>query len=135
MESGKKAGEFYTPRQVSEVMAQIVAKTTEVNSIYDPTVGSGSLLLTVSRHLTKDNRKNLHYYGQEKNTATYNLTRMNLLLHGVRPERMTVKNGDTLGHDWPEDPQRPNEGGQFDSVVMNANNFTNKFNYEEIKIS
>src|SRR5699024_9456 len=72
MESGKKAGEFYTPSQVSEVMAQIVAKSTEIESIYDPTVGSGSLLLTVSKHLTQDEQKTLHYYGQEKNTATYN---------------------------------------------------------------
>ena len=135
MESGKKAGEFYTPRQVSEVMAQIVAKTTEVKSIYDPTVGSGSLLLTVSRHLTEDNRKELHYYGQEKNTATYNLTRMNLLLHGVRPEKMTVKNGDTLGQDWPEDPERPNEGVQFDAVVMNPPYSVKNWNQEDIKVT
>src|SRR5690625_842963 len=135
MESGKKAGDVYTPRQVSQDMAQIVAKTTEVNSIYDPTVGSGSLLLTVSRHLTKDNRKNLHYYGQEKNTATYNLTRMNLLLHGVRPERMTVKNGDTLGQDWPEDPERPNEGVQFDAVVMNPPYSVKNWNGEDLKVT
>src|SRR5690625_5021752 len=57
MESGKKAGEFYTPRQVSEVMAQIVAKSSNINSIYDPTVGSGSLLLTVRNHLNKDDQK------------------------------------------------------------------------------
>lgn len=135
MESGKKAGEFYTPRQVSEVMAQIVAKTTKVNSIYDPTVGSGSLLLTVSRYLTEDNRKDLHYYGQEKNTATYNLTRMNLLLHDVRPEKMTVKNGDTLGHDWPEDPERPNEGVQFDAVVMNPPYSVKNWNQEDLKVT
>ncbi|PAV27787.1 type I restriction-modification system subunit M [Virgibacillus profundi] len=135
MESGKKAGEFYTPRQVSEVMAQIVAKTTDINSIYDPTVGSGSLLLTVSRHLTEDNRKDLHYYGQEKNTATYNLTRMNLLLHGVRPEKMTVNNGDTLGQDWPEDPERPNEGVQFDAVVMNPPYSLKNWNQEELKVT
>ncbi|QHI73068.1 type I restriction-modification system subunit M [Aminipila terrae] len=119
MESGKKAGEFYTPRQVSEVMAQIVAKTSNIESIYDPTVGSGSLLLTVKKHLSQEVQKSLSYYGQEKNTATYNLTRMNLLLHGVRPEKMTIKNGDTLSHDWPEDPDRPNEGVLFDAVVMN----------------
>ncbi|WP_053217763.1 type I restriction-modification system subunit M [Virgibacillus senegalensis] len=135
MESGKKAGEFYTPRQVSEVMAQIVAKTTEVKSIYDPTVGSGSLLLTVSRHLTEDNQKDLHYYGQEKNTATYNLTRMNLLLHGVRPEKMTVKNGDTLGQDWPEDPELPNEGVQFDAVVMNPPYSVKNWNQEDLKVT
>lgn len=135
MESGKKAGEFYTPSQVSEVMAQIVAKTTEVKSIYDPTVGSGSLLLTVSKHLTTDEQKALHYYGQEKNTATYNLTRMNLLLHGVRPEKMTVKNGDTLGQDWPEDPERPNEGVQFDAVVMNPPYSLKNWNQEELKVT
>ena len=135
MESGKKAGEFYTPRQVSEVMAQIVAKTSSIESIYDPTVGSGSLLLTVRKHLTEEAQKNLNYYGQEKNTATYNLTRMNLLLHGVRPEKMTVKNGDTLGHDWPEDPQRPNEGVQFDSVVMNPPYSAKNWNKEGLKVS
>lgn len=81
--------------------------------------GSGSLLLTVAKHLDTHEQRNLSYYGQEKNTATYNLTRMNLLLHGVRPEKMTIKNGDTLAEDWPEDPERPNEGVQFDAVVMN----------------
>lgn len=119
MESGKKAGEFYTPHQVSEVMAQIVATNENITSIYDPTVGSGSLLLTVKKHLSEEKQKSLNYYGQEKNTATYNLTRMNLLLHGVRPEKMSIKNGDTLSQDWPEDPERPNEGVQFDAVVMN----------------
>ncbi|MBC1867510.1 N-6 DNA methylase, partial [Listeria seeligeri] len=118
MESGKKAGEFYTPRQVSEVMAQIAAKTSNITSIYDPTVGSGSLLLTVKRHLKEEVQKDLNYYGQVKNTATYNLTRMNLLLHGVRPEKMSVKNGDTLSEDWPEDPNRPAEGVLFEAVVM-----------------
>lgn len=135
MESGKKAGEFYTPSQVSEVMAQIVAKSTQIESIYDPTVGSGSLLLTVSKHLTQDEQKTLHYYGQEKNTATYNLTRMNLLLHGVRPEKMTVKNGDTLGQDWPEDPERPNEGVQFDAVVMNPPYSLKNWNQENLKVT
>ena len=135
MESGKKAGEFYTPRQVSEVMAQIVAKTTDVNSIYDPTVGSGSLLLTVGRHLSADQRKMLHYYGQEKNTATYNLTRMNLILHGVRPERMTIRNGDTLAEDWPEDPDRPNEGVLFDAVVMNPPYSLKNWNEQDLKVT
>ncbi|MFS3916000.1 type I restriction-modification system subunit M [Bacillus australimaris] len=135
MESGKKAGEFYTPRQVSEVMAQIVAKTSDIKSIYDPTVGSGSLLLTVGKHLDDDAQKNLSYYGQEKNTATYNLTRMNLLLHGVRPEKMTIKNGDTLSQDWPEDPERPNEGVQFDAVVMNPPYSAKNWNKAKLKVS
>ena len=135
MESGKKAGEFYTPHQVSEVMAQIAAKTSNVQSKYDPTVGSGSLLLTVKKHLSPDVQKDLTYYGQEKNTATYNLTRMNLLLHGVRPEKMTIKNGDTLSQDWPEDPERPNEGVQFDAVVMNPPYSAKNWNRSELKVS
>lgn len=122
-DAGKKAGEFYTPRQVSEVMAQIVAKTAKFNkmnpSIYDPTVGSASLLLTVKAHLPKEIQRDLHYYGQEFTTETYNLTRMNLMLHGVLPNKMDIKNGNTLAEDWPEDPQRPGEGVQFDIVVMN----------------
>lgn len=135
MESGKKAGEFYTPHQVSEVMAQIVAKSSEIKSIYDPTVGSGSLLLTVNKHLNKNVQRDLTYYGQEKNTATYNLTRMNLLLHGVRPEKMTIKNGDTLSNDWPEDPKNPNEGVQFDAVVMNPPYSAKNWNKAGLKVS
>lgn len=135
MESGKKAGEFYTPQQVSEVMAQIVARSTDIQTIYDPTVGSGSLLLTVSKHLSADEQENLRYYGQEKNTATYNLTRMNLLLHGVRPSKMTIKNGDTLGPDWPEDPERPHEGVQFDAVVMNPPYSVKNWNQENLKVT
>ena len=135
MESGKKAGEFYTPHQVSEVMAQIVAKSSDIKSIYDPTVGSGSLLLTVKKHLTKDKQRDLSYYGQEKNTATYNLTRMNLLLHGVRPEKMNIKNGDTLSNDWPEDPENPNEGVQFDAVVMNPPYSAKNWNKVGLKVS
>ncbi|MGQ7386671.1 type I restriction-modification system subunit M [Streptococcus suis] len=135
MESGKKAGEFYTPQQVSEVMAQIVATNSSISSIYDPTVGSGSLLLTVKKHLSEDKQKSLNYYGQEKNTATYNLTRMNLLLHGVRPEKMSIKNGDTLSQDWPEDPERPNEGVQFDAVVMNPPYSVKNWNRSGLKPS
>ncbi|ECR2331175.1 type I restriction-modification system subunit M [Listeria monocytogenes] len=135
MESGKKAGEFYTPRQVSEVMAQIAAKTSNITSIYDPTVGSGSLLLTVKKYLKEDVQKDLNYYGQEKNTATYNLTRMNLLLHGVRPEKMSVKNGDTLSEDWPEDPSRPAEGVLFDAVVMNPPYSLANWNKSNLKVS
>lgn len=135
MESGKKAGEFYTPHQVSEVMAQIVAKKSDITSIYDPTVGSGSLLLTVKKHLGKNEQKDLAYYGQEKNTATYNLTRMNLLLHGVHPDKMTIKNGDTLSSDWPEDPENPNEGVQFDAVVMNPPYSAKNWNKAGLKVS
>lgn len=135
MEAGKKAGEFYTPRQVSEVMAQIVARHNNISSIYDPTVGSGSLLLTVSRHLNQDSQRNLNYYGQELNTATYNLTRMNLILHGVRPEKMEIRNANTLGDDWPEDPSRPNEGVLFDAVVMNPPYSVKNWNRYDLKPS
>lgn len=137
-DSGKKAGEFYTPSQVSEVIAQIIARTTDIKSIYDPTVGSGSLLLTVGKHLSHDRQKDLHYYGQEYITATYNLTRMNLLLHGVRPENMTIKNGNTMSTDWPEDPSRPGEGVQFDAVVMNppySDKGWNKHEDKPLKVS
>jgi len=135
MESGKKAGEFYTPRQVSEVMAQIVAKDQNLTSIYDPTVGSGSLLLTVKKHLNKEKQKDLRYYGQEKNTATYNLTRMNLLLHDVKPGMMKIRNADTLSHDWPEDPSKPNTGVQFDAVVMNPPYSLKDWNQVGLKVS
>ena len=135
MESGKKAGEFYTPRQVSEVLAQVVAASGPIASIYDPAVGSGSLLLTVKQHLSEQAQKELMYYGQEKNTATYNLTRMNLLLHGVRPEKMTVRNADTLAQDWPEDPERPNEACQFDAVVMNPPYSLKNWNSEGLTLS
>ena len=135
MEAGKKAGEFYTPRQVSEVMAQIVTLSGDVTSVYDPTVGSGSLLLTVKQHLSSKEQKNLNYYGQEKNTATYNLTRMNLLLHGGRPEKMTIRNADTLAQDWPEDPKRPNEAVQFDAIVMNPPYSLKKWNSDGLTIS
>ncbi|GAW64973.1 type i restriction-modification system, m subunit [Ligilactobacillus acidipiscis DSM 15836] len=131
--AGKKAGEFYTPRQVSEVLAQIVVKSSNISSVYDPTVGSGSLLLTVGKHLNKSAQRDLHYYGQEFITETYNLTRMNLLLHGVRPENMDIKNGNTLAEDWPEDPERPEEGVQFDAVVMNPPYSDSKWNKHEDK--
>ncbi|GBG94513.1 type I restriction-modification system subunit M [Ligilactobacillus salitolerans] len=132
-DAGKKAGEFYTPHQVSEVLAQIVVKSSQIKSVYDPTVGSGSLLLTVGKHLNKNEQKDLHYYGQEYITETYNLTRMNLLLHGVRPDKMDIRNANTLAQDWPEDPKRPDEGVQFDAVVMNPPYSDKKWNKREDK--
>lgn len=135
MESGKKAGEFYTPRQVSEILAQTVVQDNDIKSIYDPCVGSGSLLLTVKKHLSIDKQRELEYFGQEKNTATYNLTRMNLLLHGVKPDKMTIKNGDTLAADWPEDPQNPDKAVQFNAVVMNPPYSLSKWNKAGLKVS
>ena len=98
-------------------------------------MGSGSLLLRVKKHLLLEEQKKLKYYGQEKNTATYNLTRMNLLLHGVKPENMTIKNGDTLAEDWPEDPERPDEGILFDAVVMNPPYSAKNWNRAGLKVS
>ena len=135
MDSGKKAGEFYTPHQVSEVIAQIVTRSSDIQSIYDPTVGSGSLLLTVGNLLTEDQKRDLQYYGQEKNTSTYNLCRMNLLLHGVLPSNMNIRNGDTLAEDWPDDPRRPNEAVQFDAVVMNPPYSLSRWNKAGLKVS
>ena len=120
MESGAKAGEFYTPHFVSRLIANIVSASVQhIKSIYDPTVGSGSLLLKIKDHLSEDEKKELRYYGQEKNTTTFNLCRMNLLLHGVKPEHMDIHNADTLAEDWPEDPKAPGNGILFDAVIMN----------------
>lgn len=136
MESGKKAGEFYTPHQVSDVIARIVTHSVpELTSIYDPCVGSGSLLLTVKYYLDEEKKRTLHYYGQEKNTATYNLTRMNLMLHDVKPAMMDIKNADTLEDDWPEDPTRKDEGRLFDAVVMNPPYSLKNWNTKPLTVS
>ncbi|KGX84683.1 type I restriction-modification system subunit M [Pontibacillus litoralis] len=114
-EAGKKAGEFYTPSKVSDMMAQIVALGQEdkkLFSVYDPTMGSGSLMLNVRNYLNYP--ESIKYHGQELNTTTYNLAKMNLILHGVRKEDMRLRNGDTLNKDWPTD-----EPYLFDSVLMN----------------
>lgn len=114
-EAGKKAGEFYTPKKVSEMMAQIVTIDQEEKklfSVFDPTMGSGSLMLNVRNYLKYP--ENVKYHGQEMNTTTFNLAKMNLILHGVDAEDMNLRNGDTLNKDWPID-----EPYLFDSVVMN----------------
>lgn len=114
-EAGKKAGEFYTPHQVSDMMARIVALGQEdkkLFSVFDPTMGSGSLMLNVRNYLNYP--KSVKYHGQELNTTTFNLAKMNLILHGVEAEDMNLRNGDTLNKDWPTD-----EPYTFDSVVMN----------------
>lgn len=114
-EAGKKAGEFYTPREVSVMMAEIAAIGQEdknLFSVYDPTMGSGSLMLNMRNYLK--NPTNVKYHGQELNTTTFNLAKMNLILHGVEKEDMNLRNGDTLNKDWPTD-----EPYTFDSVLMN----------------
>ncbi|WMZ76710.1 type I restriction-modification system subunit M [Staphylococcus pseudintermedius] len=106
--AGKKAGEFYTPQQVSKILAQIVTLGKDkLRNVYDPTCGSGSLLLRVGKET-----KVYRYYGQESNNTTYNLARMNMLLHNVRYENFDIQNDDTL-----ENPAFLGE--QFDAVVAN----------------
>ena len=107
--AGKKAGEFYTPQQVSTVLARIVTTgKTRIKSVYDPTCGSGSLLLRVAREVEHVN----DYYGQEMNRTTYNLARMNMILHGVHYRNFDLRQEDTL-----ERPQH--EGMKFEAVVAN----------------
>jgi type I restriction enzyme M protein len=107
--AGKKGGEFYTPHEVSKILAKIVTDGVEepegTFSVYDPTCGSGSLLLTVQGELPGgDKPGKIKFYGQEKNTTTYNLARMNLMMHGVSFNNMTLSNADTLESDWPDGP-------------------------------
>lgn len=123
--AGKKGGEFYTPHEVSEILARIVtvdaAGTGDQFRVYDPTMGSGSLLLTVQNELPNGNEEgSVEFYGQELNTTTYNLARMNLMMHGVNYRNMELKRADTLDADW---PFAEKDGTQiplkFDAVVSN----------------
>lgn len=113
--SGKKAGEFYTPQTVSQLMTQIVLDGKENQkgfSVYDPTMGSGSLLLNAKN--ISNEPGTINYFGQELNTSTYNLARMNMILHGVDVANQHLRNGDTLDEDWPDE-----EPTTFDGVLMN----------------
>ncbi|KAA6321176.1 putative type I restriction enzymeP M protein [termite gut metagenome] len=106
--AGKKAGEFYTPQEVSQILAEIVTTgKTRLKDVYDPTCGSGSLLLRTAKSGKAD-----VIYGQEKNPTTFNLCRMNMLLHGVKYNDFDIQNGDTLEAD--DFSER-----QFDAVVAN----------------
>ncbi len=108
--AGKKAGEFYTPREVSTILARIVtAGKKRLKSIYDPACGSGSLLLRVAREVEEVG----HYYGQEMNRTTYNLARMNMLLHDIHYSRFDLRQEDTLTHPLHDLDQR------FEAVVAN----------------
>jgi len=107
--AGKKAGEFYTPQQVSNVLAQIVTMGKDkLKSVYDPTCGSGSLLLRVAKQVKEVSA----FYGQEMNPTTYNLCRMNMIMHDIHYKRFDIKNENTL-----EKPQH--EDMRFDAVVTN----------------
>ena len=111
--AGKKAGEFYTPAQVSELLARIVTlENKNLKSAYDPTCGSGSLLLRVRNNV--QNQNSIKLYGQEMVTTTYNLARMNMLLHGVDYEKFDIANDDTL-----EKPSERHKTLKFDAVVAN----------------
>lgn len=116
-ESGSKAGEFYTPRAVAELIAHIVTMgkaETAGFSAYDPCMGSGSLLLQARNGIKPELQKHMKFFGQELKNQTYNLARMNMILHGVPAGNQHLRNGDTLGADWPSD-----EPTEFDAVVMN----------------
>lgn len=98
--AGKKGGEFYTPQEASTIVAKILAfENPNPTSVYDPTCGSGSLLLRIIRETPEEKRPLINIYGQELNTTTYNLARMNMILHGVRFSNFTIKNGNTLTTD------------------------------------
>lgn len=104
--AGKKAGEFYTPHEVSLLMSEIIAdhlKDREEISIYDPTSGSGSLLINIGHSVAKHLKSadSIKYYAQELKENTYNLTRMNLVMRGILPSNIFTRNADTLEDDWP----------------------------------
>lgn len=122
--AGKKAGEFYTPHEVAMLMSDIVAEhlknKTQID-IYDPTSGSGSLLITigksVGRHITDKNH--VKYYAQELKENTFNLTRMNLVMRGIIPDNIETRNADSLDEDWPMDRANANKPLYVDAVVSN----------------
>lgn len=126
--AGKKAGEFYTPHEVSLLMSEIVAdhlKDRNEIKIYDPTSGSGSLLINIGRAIGKytGDGDRIKYYAQELKENTYNLTRMNLVMRGILPDNIVTRNGDTLEDDWPyfdeNDPDGTYEPLYVDAVVSN----------------
>ena len=126
--AGKKAGEFYTPHEVSVLMSEIVAdhlKDREQIKIYDPTSGSGSLLINIGHSVAKymSGEGKIEYYAQELKENTYNLTRMNLVMRGIKPANIFVRNGDTLEDDWPffeeSDREKTYNLVKVDAVVSN----------------
>lgn len=126
--AGKKAGEFYTPHEVSVLMSEIVAyhlKSRNKIEIYDPTSGSGSLLINIGKSVSRyiGDKEKIRYYAQELKEPTYNLTRMNLVMRGILPDNIFVRNGDTLEEDWPyfdeSDPEGTYDPLYVDAVVSN----------------
>lgn len=127
--AGKKAGEFYTPHEVSLLMSEIIAeylKDCQEIKIYDPTSGSGSLLINIGQSVAKhiNDKNKIKYYAQELKENTYNLTRMNLVMRGISPYNIETRCGDTLEEDWPyfddADPENTYEPlTNLDAVVSN----------------
>jgi type I restriction enzyme M protein len=127
--SGKKAGEFYTPQQISTILSAIVTldsqdptlgKKKHLDSVFDFACGSGSLLLNVRSQIKKEGGTVGKIYGQEKNITTYNLARMNMLLHGVKDTEFEIFHGDTLENDWDKlREQNPAKKSAFDAIVAN----------------
>ena len=127
--SGKKAGEFYTPQQISNILSAIVTLDSQepktgprrkLDSVFDFACGSGSLLLNVRRHLVDTGGTIGRIYGQESNITTYNLARMNMLLHGVKDTEFEIYHGDTLKNDWDWLREtNPAKKPKFDAVVAN----------------
>ncbi len=126
--AGKKAGEFYTPHEVSVLMSEIVSdhlKDRKEIQIYDSCSGSGSLLINIGNSIAKymDDKDNIKYFAQELKKNTYNLTRMNLVMRGLKPDNIETRNGDTLEDDWPyfdeNDPVHTYNTLYVDAVVSN----------------
>ncbi len=127
--SGKKAGEFYTPQQISTILSEIVTldcqdpgtgKKSKLDKVLDFACGSGSLLLNVRKRI-KDNKGSVgKIYGQEKNITTYNLARMNMLLHGMKDTEFEIFHGDTLRNQWDMlNEMNPAKKMEFDAIVAN----------------
>ncbi|WP_459130161.1 type I restriction-modification system subunit M [Guggenheimella bovis] len=126
--AGKKAGEFYTPHEVSLLMSEIVAehlKNEDKIEIFDPTSGSASLLINIGKSVSKyiSGENKIKYYAQELKQNTYNLTRMNLVMRGIEADNIVTRNGDTLEDDWPyfeeNDPTGTYNPLYVDAVVSN----------------
>ncbi|WIM08878.1 type I restriction-modification system subunit M [Trueperella bernardiae] len=123
--AGKKAGEFYTPHEVSLLMSEIVAwhlRDRENIEIYDPTSGSGSLLINIGAAVARRNgsKDNIKFFAQELKQNTYNLTRMNLVMRGILPDNIEVRNGDTLDADWPWFESEENKEETYNPLFVDA---------------
>ena len=121
--AGKKAGEFYTPHEVSMLMSEIVSwhlAGRENITIYDPTSGSGSLLINIGKAVARRNGDpdSIKYYAQELKENTYNLTRMNLVMRGILPDNIVARNGDTLEDDWPWFDTVENKDETYDPLFV-----------------